>query len=61
VRILSVACAPTAKCPDDAELAQYLDRLLDAPRVQALEAHFDRCTECRELVFVLAGLDPEKI
>jgi anti-sigma factor RsiW len=52
--------APKGACPSDAELAQFLDRRLDVTRARRLEAHFDRCTECRELVYMLAGLDPEK-
>ena len=47
-------------CPDDSELERFLDRTLAAPRARALEAHFDLCQVCRELVFMLAGLDPEK-
>jgi hypothetical protein len=48
-------------CPDDGELEQFLDRTLPEDRASALEEHFDLCPVCRELVFMLAGLDPEKI
>jgi hypothetical protein len=46
-------------CPDDAELAAFLDRKLPAGRTRALEDHFDQCLVCRELAFLLAGLDPQ--
>jgi hypothetical protein len=61
LRFLGASDPPTAECPDDAELAQFLDRRLEAARARLLEAHFDRCHECRELAFALAELDPEKI
>jgi hypothetical protein len=48
------------ECPADGELEGFLDRTLTAPRRRAMEAHFDRCQTCRQLVFMLAGLDPEK-
>ena len=60
LRVLIGEAALTRDCPDDAELAGFLDRKLDGERRRALEAHFDRCLVCRELVFMLAGLDPEK-
>jgi hypothetical protein len=47
-------------CPNDAELAEFLDRTLNPSRARVLEAHFDRCEVCRELAFMLAGLDPNK-
>ncbi|HVK83787.1 MAG TPA: hypothetical protein VM513_06755 [Kofleriaceae bacterium] len=48
-----------ATCPDDGELACFLDRSLASSRTRDLEAHFDRCAVCRELVFALASLDLE--
>jgi hypothetical protein len=49
-----------ATCPDDGELTRFLDRTLASSRAKDLESHFDRCQVCRELVFMLAGLDPQK-
>jgi len=43
-------------CPDDDELSRYLDRTLSAPRVRALEDHFDSCRVCRQLAYLLAEL-----
>jgi hypothetical protein len=60
LRVLIGEAALAPDCPDDSELAGYLDRALTGPRTRVLEAHFDRCRFCRELVFMLAGLDPEK-
>ena len=60
LRVLIGEAALARDCPDDTELSSYLDRTLTAPRTGELEAHFDRCRFCRELVFMLAGLDPEK-
>ena len=34
-------------CPDETELVRFLARSLPAPRARALEAHFDRCRDCR--------------
>jgi len=48
-------------CPDEHELELFLDRRLNASRARALEDHFGLCEACRELVFLLADLDPEKI
>lgn len=47
-----------ASCPDDDELAGFLDRTLSAERTRVLEDHFDACALCRELAFMLAGIDP---
>ncbi|MGN6104492.1 MAG: protein kinase domain-containing protein [Kofleriaceae bacterium] len=41
-------------CPDEAELSGFLRRDLAATRSSELEAHFDRCADCRQLVFALA-------
>jgi hypothetical protein len=60
VRLLGAVSSTTSTCPGDEELAQFLDRRLARPRAQQLEAHFDRCQDCRELVFMLAALDPQK-
>ncbi|NVB81106.1 MAG: hypothetical protein HOV81_22105 [Kofleriaceae bacterium] len=47
-----------ASCPDDDELAGFLDHALSAERTRALEEHFDACALCRQLAFMLAGIDP---
>jgi hypothetical protein len=60
LRVLIGETALTSDCPDDSELAGFLDRTLAGERRRALEAHFDLCQVCRELAFMLAGLDPEK-
>jgi hypothetical protein len=48
------------RCPDDGELARFLDHTLAPARTRVLEDHFDACQPCRELAFLLAGLDPHK-
>jgi len=60
LRVLIGEATLTSDCPDDGELACYLDRTLNGERRRALEAHFDRCQVCRALAFMLAGLDPDK-
>ena len=60
LRLLIGEEAHRRDCPDDAELAGYLDRTLTGERRRALEAHFDLCQVCRALAYMLAGLDPEK-
>ncbi len=43
-RALSLAC------PDQLELASYLDGQLSDPQVESIEAHLADCRECREAV-----------
>jgi hypothetical protein len=58
LRVLSHRVGAAQPCPDDAELAAFLDRQLTEARARAFEEHFDQCQVCRELAFLLAGLDP---
>jgi hypothetical protein len=58
LRVLSARARPPGPCPDDDSLALFLDRRLSPPRTRALEAHLELCAMCRELVFVLAALNP---
>ncbi len=41
-------------CPEDNEIIDFLDGQCPSERVSALEAHFDRCEDCRGLVAELA-------
>jgi hypothetical protein len=59
-RVLASSRGIAAACPDDSELARYLDHTLTEARSRVLEDHFDACQLCRELAFLLAGLDPYK-
>lgn len=38
------------RCPDDSELAQWIDGLLPAPRTEAIHSHLQECLECRLVV-----------
>jgi eukaryotic-like serine/threonine-protein kinase len=44
-------------CPEEIEIARFLDRGLVAARTRALEDHFDECDDCRQLVFALSASD----
>ncbi len=51
-------------CPDEAELAAFLDRTLAQPRRGELEGHLDQCLACREIVGHVAattGAEPREL
>lgn len=42
--------ALSAACPDQLELASYLDGQLSDPQIESFEAHLADCRECRQAV-----------
>ena len=41
-----------ATCPDDNDMACYIDGLLPVGEIQQLEKHFIECERCREIVAI---------
>jgi len=49
-------------CPDEAELAAFLDRTLRPGERDAIETHVDGCRSCRETIALVASIDqPRKL
>ena len=41
-----------ANCPNEEDMACYIDRLLPEDEVSQLERHLLRCARCREIVAI---------
>jgi Putative zinc-finger len=48
----------TETCPDDDELAAFVEHALPAARRLELEAHVDACGACREAIGHVAAMAP---
>ena len=49
-RAAGSGCALSVACPDQLELASYLDGQLSDPQIESFEAHLADCRECRQAV-----------
>jgi len=47
-----------ASCPDPETLLAYTERVLPAPLRDAMEAHLDRCADCRAVISAMVRSEP---
>ena len=47
-------------CPDDNDMACYIDRLLPDDEVKLLEEHIEGCERCREIVEITKKIEDQE-